>query len=354
MPTSTKERRALGWSALAALALIGWIVRPLGVGIFLGVLMGFAMQPVHERVGRRLRPVPAALGTVFATTGAIVVSVGGLGYLFVTKGVVLTRGLLAALGPGGSASAAVDELTRRAAAFGLSPAVLEAKVRAGAATVAARAATIAEVLLSATAGALLELFFVMMTMYVVLRYWPRIASQAQRVLPLRPEYTRALFAEFRRVGRTTLLGTIITGLAQGILATIGYAIAGVPEPIFFGVATAVASLIPAVGTLLVWVPAGIVLILTGHVGRGVLDLVWGAAIVVGVSDYVVRPRLVRGEGETPALVTFAALFGGVEVFGLKGLILGPVLVSIAIAVLRIYGREVDMERPAPLLPARPE
>src|SRR5579864_2682077 len=86
------------------------------------------------------------------------------------------------------------------------------------------------------------------------------------------------------------------------------------------------------------------LILTGHVARGVLELAWGVAVVVGVSDYVVRPGLVKGSGEAPALVTFAALFGGVAVFGLTGLILGPVLMSTAIAILRIYGRETEMER----------
>ena len=67
-------------------------------------------------------------------------------------------------------------------------------------------------------------------------------------------------------------------------------------------------------------------------------------MVVGLSDYVIRPRLVGSESASPALVTFSALFGGVEAFGLKGLVLGPVLMSLAIAVLRLYGREVELKR----------
>jgi predicted PurR-regulated permease PerM len=86
------------------------------------------------------------------------------------------------------------------------------------------------------------------------------------------------------------------------------------------------------------------LIVTGHPARGVLELAWGAVAVVGLSDYVIRPRLVGGEGGTPALVTFAALFGGVEVWGLKGLIMGPVVMLVAIAVLRIYVREQEARR----------
>jgi predicted PurR-regulated permease PerM len=163
-------------------------------------------------------------------------------------------------------------------------------------------------------------------------------------LPLRRDYSHALFEEFRRTGRATLLGTIVTGLAQGALATLGYAICGVPRALFFGVATALASLIPAVGTMLVWIPIGLVLLFTGHVLGGVGMLVWGSLVIVALADYVIRPRLLRGEAEVPALITFASLFGGVEAFGLKGLILGPMLISLALAVLRIYAREAAEQR----------
>ena len=104
---------------------------------------------------------------------------------------------------------------------------------------------------------------------------------------------------------------MLTGLAQGLFAAVGYRIAGVPEPAFFGAATAVASLLPGVGTMLVWVPAGIFLLATGHPGGGVLELIWERLVVVGVSDYVIRPRLVGRGGTMPAMLTFAALFGGV-------------------------------------------
>jgi predicted PurR-regulated permease PerM len=342
--TSLREHRALGWTALAAVGVILWIVMPVGVGIFLGTLMGFAMQPLFERFKARLRPSLAALVTVLVVTIAIIATVGGLAYLFVTKGVSLTRDLLAELGPGGSASGVVEKLTAGAASLGFSSKVITAKLREGAAGAAERAAGIAELLASTTATSLLGLFFAMLTMYFVFRQWPLLSARAQTVLPLRPDYTRSLFDEFRRIGRATLLGTIVTGLAQGLLATIGYAIAGVPEPIFFGAMTAVASLIPAVGTLIVWVPAGVILIVMGHPARGVVVLAWSALVVVGVSDYVIRPRLVGGEGETPAILTFAALFGGVEVWGLKGLIMGPVLMLLAVAVLRIYVREEEARR----------
>jgi predicted PurR-regulated permease PerM len=155
-----------------------------------------------------------------------------------------------------------------------------------------------------------------------------------------------LFIEFREVGRETLQGTVITGIAQGVLATIGFAIAGLSEAPFLGAATAVASLIPAVGTLLVWLPIGMFLLISGHPVSGIFVLGWGASVVVGVSDYVIRPRLVGGNSRMPALFTFIGLFGGVEVWGLQGLIVGPILMSLALAVLRIYERDSLARREA--------
>jgi predicted PurR-regulated permease PerM len=78
---------------------------------------------------------------------------------------------------------------------------------------------------------------------------------------------------------------------------------------------------------------------TGHAGRAVLELVWCSATVIGLSDYVIRPALVGDEG-MPAILVFIALFGGLEVFGISGLIVGPILMSIAVATLRLYRREI--------------
>ena len=166
-----------------------------------------------------------------------------------------------------------------------------------------------------------------------------MARHAENMLPLRPRYTRDLLEEFRRVGRTTLLGTVATGLAQGALAGLGYFVTGVPEPAFFGAATALASLVPGIGTLFIWLPAGIFLIAEGHPALGSLELIWGALVVVGASDYVIRPARVGRHSTMPALLTFTGLFGGVEAFGLIGLILGPLLMALSFSLLRLFAHD---------------
>jgi predicted PurR-regulated permease PerM len=176
------------------------------------------------------------------------------------------------------------------------------------------------------------------TMYGVLRHWTVIARRAEHLLPINPHHTRRLMREIVRLGRAVVLGNFVTAIVQGAIAGIGYAIARMPQAAFLGAMTAVASLVPVFGTMLVWVPVGLALFFFGHAGRGSFELVWGALAVVGFCDYVVRPKLVgRGEGAS-MWMTLIGLFGGIKAFGAIGLLLGPVLAGIAASVLRLYER----------------
>ncbi|HTR50010.1 MAG TPA: AI-2E family transporter [Kofleriaceae bacterium] len=341
---SAPEHRALAWAAAASFAAILWLVRPIGLGILLGVLLAFLAQPACKRLSTRIGERLAVVTTVVAAGLGVAVTLGGLGWLFVARGTVLASELVAAVGPRGLIDRVAGQagvLTQR---FGLSSDDVREHVRGLAGAAAHSAEQLAAAIASATAHALLGLFFAMLTMHYILRNGERISKVIPNALPLRPAYTAALGAEFRRVGRSTLRGSIVTAIVQGIIAAIGYWITGVPEPIFFGAATAIASFVPLVGVMIVIVPASIGLALAGHVAAGIVELVWGIVLVVGVPDYVIRPRLVRGEAKVPAVVTFASLFGGVEVFGLAGLLVGPVLMALAIAVLRLYAAEMTARR----------
>jgi predicted PurR-regulated permease PerM len=333
------QRIALGVAALFAVVLIFWITAPIGIGILLGTFLAFMAEPIYERLQHAIGMRWASLATVLGASTALAAVLGGLGVLFVTRGTVLAGSLADAFKPGGAGARIVEALGRLSDRVGISREELNERAQAAGEQIATRTASFAASIASTTGGALLGLLFAMMAMYYVLRNWPSVLQRAQDTLPLKPQHTVALLNEFRVVGRTTLLGAIGTGLAQGVFAWIGYAIVGVPEPLFFGAATAVASFVPVVGVLIVIVPIVVVEFASGHPIAGTLELAWSLVFVVGVCDYFIRPRLTRGETKVPALVTFAALFGGVETFGIKGLILGPVLMSLALAVLRIYGDE---------------
>jgi predicted PurR-regulated permease PerM len=333
------NNRALGWLAVAAIAIVVWLAWPFVMSLLLGALMAFTLEPLYERMVRgRRRPALWAVTTVTAT-GLLVLAVAvGFVTLFVTRLAGFANDLGKALSAGGALASSLDAASQWLSRYGISISSLMSRLESGAGEVASRSAVIAAKVASGTFSALLGLFFALLMMYVVLRYWPRMVAATAAVSPLDPRHTRAVLAEFKHAGRATLAGTVVTGLAQGAFAGIGFWISGVPQPAFFGAATAVASLLPGVGTLLVWVPVGLFLAATGHPGKAAGELIWCALTVVGVSDYLIRPKLV-GDEDTPAILVYIALFGGVSVLGLAGLIMGPILMALAVAALRLYTRE---------------
>ena len=340
------ERRALGWLALGAVVAILWLARPFVTGLFLGALMAFILHPFHERLSRLTgRPTAMSVLTVLVTAAIIVGTLVEFGSLFLARALVLANLAREQMRPGGALAAWIDAMTGWLARFGLSTESLTENLRGGAGDIASWSAALAGSLASRTLVTMLGLFFALLAMHAVLCHWARIVDALVTVSPLRHEYTRALLDEFRKVGRTTLAGTLLTGVAQGTLAAIGFWITGVPQAVFLGVATALASLVPAVGTLAVWVPAGLYLFYKGHFVPAVIELVWGALVVVIFSDYVIRPRLV-GDEAMPALLTFVALLGGFEGLGLPGLVVGPVIMGLAVAILRLYAREQKTRRAA--------
>lgn len=335
------ESRALSvCSALAVLAVL-WIAHPVAVGLFLGTLGAFTLQPLYRRLHGRVRS-RFDWAALACTLLAGVTLLGGATVFFwlvASRGVAVANALPRSLAAGGGLEVLTRPLARVLPRLHVSPAELSARLGESAGTVAAHATAVATAIAATAFNALLGLVFALITLHFTLLHWSALTARLENMLPLHPRHTHALFDEFRKVGRTVLAGTVITGVVQGVLAGIGFALTGVPEPALLGAMTAVASLLPGVGTLIVWVPAGIYLILAHHPGRGLAELLWGAVLVGLVSDYVIRPRLVGGGAEMPTLLTFVALFGGVEAFGVIGLILGPVLMALSLAVLRIYELE---------------
>jgi predicted PurR-regulated permease PerM len=339
--TTALQRRALGISALCAVAALVGLAAPVSSGLFLGTLLAFSLLGTYERLSLRWnRPV---LSAVVLATGSGVGMIAGmfaLLYFVVVRGAAAARELARDFQPEGTLRKFTSWLELHSSGLPFGPIDLTQRLRSFADEVSDRLAQSIAVVAGATAGGALVLFFTLMTTFFVLRHWTELQERAERMLPLHPMHTRVVMWEFQKVGKEVFIGTMLTGLAQGLLAGVGYLMAGVAEPALLATLTAICSLVPAVGTLLVWVPVGIVLLATGHVGAGIFVLLWGTLIVVVVSDYVIRPTLVGGHGHVPTLLTFISLFGGVEVFGLLGLIIGPVIASVALALLRTYDREI--------------
>jgi predicted PurR-regulated permease PerM len=360
-PETRKGRRiALDVVLTLSFVVAAWIASPLWVGLVLGTVLAFTVQPLyHGILGVRQQAKPGTArrqiylaATLVTLLSAFLATVLGAAALYIMARELLVIGTLLqerlakgtpldALGP--RALRLLDDLhiDRVRASDWLNDLLAQAQGKAVAA---------AAVVLQAATGGVLGLFVALMTEFYVLVEWPRLALRLESILPLDPRHTRALILEFRDVSRSALVGTLATALIQGMLAAAGYAIAGVPTPFTWGILTAIASLLPAVGTFLVWVPVGGYEIWNGRIGWGVFVLFWGLFVVSIATDYVIRPRLVGKKGNGHPLLMLVSLVGGIEVMGLAGLVVAPILMSLFLAVLKIYER--DGAESAATTPAR--
>jgi predicted PurR-regulated permease PerM len=147
------------------------------------------------------------------------------------------------------------------------------------------------------------------------------------------------------VTHAVVLGTLLTAVAQGVLMGVGFAIVGLPSPVVFGVLTAIASLVPFVGTALVWAPAVVVLFAQDRLGAALFLVIW-SVVLVGMADNILRPLVVSGRARISTLPVFLGLMGGLSAFGAIGMVLGPVIVALVIALLRFAEESWPAEEPA--------
>jgi predicted PurR-regulated permease PerM len=143
---------------------------------------------------------------------------------------------------------------------------------------------------------------------------------------------------FEDVTISTLIGTGVTAFIQGALVSAGFAMAGLPNAVFWGVVTMVFAILPVVGSALVWVPGVIALIVEGRIGWAVFLAVWGG-VLVGNVDNVIRPIVFRRWASIHPLVTLVGAFAGVRFFGILGLLIGPLAVSYFFELIRMYRQE---------------
>ena len=156
------------------------------------------------------------------------------------------------------------------------------------------------------------------------------------LLPLTNDDERVLLRRFTSVTRATIKGTIIIGILQGAICGLAFAVAGIKGPVFWGSIMAITSIIPAFGTALVWGPALVILLLVGDFsGAIILAVLCGA--VAGNLDNVVRPRLVGKDTEMHDLFVLFGTLGGIAMFGLLGIIIGPIIAALFITIWEIYG-----------------
>jgi predicted PurR-regulated permease PerM len=187
-----------------------------------------------------------------------------------------------------------------------------------------------------TVNFIFMVFIMLYTMFFFLMDGHVLIEKVLYYLPLEDHDERRMLDKFTSVTRATLKGTAVIGILQGGLAGLAFAVAGIPSAVFWGAIMTVLSIIPGIGSALVWVPAVIILGATGHLVNAI-GLAVFCAVVVGSLDNLLRPVLVGRDTQMHELMIFLGTLGGIIMFGIVGFIIGPIIAALFVTVWDIYG-----------------
>jgi predicted PurR-regulated permease PerM len=210
------------------------------------------------------------------------------------------------------------------------------QVGTAAKTAGAFLVTFASRMTATTAAFLLNLFVMLYAMFFFFKDGHKILERIFYYLPLNDEDETRMLARFTSITRATVKGTLVIGIIQGALAGIAFWIAGIEGAALWGTIMTILSIIPGIGAALVWVPAVIILFVTGQSLTATLLAAWCAA-VVGTVDNFLRPMLVGRDAKMPDLLILIGTLGGLFLFGPMGFIVGPIVCGLFLTVWDIYG-----------------
>lgn len=329
-------------AAVTALFLaVAWpFLKPL----LLGALLAGLFHPLYRWITRLLGGRPS-LG---AAVTLVVLLVLGLGPLSVFLGIVVQQALTVSDQAipwlsqhlGAASTYNVHEwLVRRfpsLAEYIPSQEQLLQQVGTAAKTAGAFLVNFAASMTALTATFLLNLFVMLYAMFFFFRNGHTILERIFYYLPLNDEDETRMLARFTSITRATVKGTLVIGAIQGALAGVAFWAAGISGAALWGTVMTILSIIPGIGAPLVWVPVVIVLFLNGQYLTATLLLVWCAA-VVGTIDNFLRPVLVGRDAKMPDLLILIGTLGGLFLFGPIGFIVGPIICGLFLTVWDIYG-----------------
>lgn len=210
---------------------------------------------------------------------------------------------------------------------------VEGWITEGARSVLQSAAAAGGTVALGVAGTLVGFFLMLFLLFFFLRDGPAMLHHLVRLIPLDDVRRETLVRDLSQALRAVVFGTAATAVIQGALIGVGFAIAGLPSPVVLGVLAVIAAFVPVFGTAVVLVPAILYLALAGRWGAAIFLAIW--AIGINAAENFLRPMLSARHGSVPTLAVFVGAIGGVAVFGALGIVIGPVLLTLVVALLRI-------------------
>jgi predicted PurR-regulated permease PerM len=357
MSSHQTARRVFIALIILALFLLALVVRPFIQGFIFAAVLAGALWPLQTRLTRRLRGKAGVSAGIlcFGVVTALLAPVGGIGAFVVKEAAEGARFVTETVRSEG-AQGLIDEFPaplrklsdRLLEALPIEEEQLDATLQKQATAQGGKAAGVVTATLAATGTLVLQTVMMLIALFFLLVDGKHLVAWIEDISPLEPGQASELMREFRKVSVSVLVSSIATSGVQSVAALAGYLIARVPHPFFFATVTFFVAFIPAIGAGGVCLSAALLLLLQGKVGMAIFLAAWGI-LVVGLVDNLVKPILVKRGLHMHGAIVFFSLLGGLAAFGTVGLLLGPLIVTFFLALVRIYQRDFGPRSSHPLV-----
>jgi len=342
LSTSDQVTTVLSYGSLLLLAyLVYAITAPFLVPLAWSAVLAIFFYPLHEKVLKRLQPNSAALVSTLGVTVLLIVP--ALVLLFYTTKQAIDAGARAQVvlqEPDKAVPRQMLDWVRNQLPASMQDADFSDPVNRGAEKFAGYLAAKVGGLVKNVFAFFLDLFVLLFALFFMFRDGDEVARAVRHLLPFDATIQEDMMHESKELIFASVAVGLLVAAIQGALGGLAFTLAGIGTAIFWGVLMGFFSLVPVVGSALVWVPAALWLAFTGHIGSGLLVAAI-CGIVAGVADNIVRPMLLRNRTHLNELLLFVSVLGGIEVFGLLGLVAGPTILAAAMGVFRVYTQHRD-------------
>ena len=346
IPTPSSLRK-LGWLVLAISVAFAAVLWPFSGAVWWALFIAIVFMPIHRRVQARMQShaSSAALLSLLVIVLIVIVPLALLGASVTQEVMAFVARLRSGEVDFGTYFRQVFEVLpgwlrnilerQGVGTFAELQQQLIAALSAGAKAIPQRVFTAGQL----TLEWMLSFFLMLYVLFFLLRDGTGLSAGVMRAMPLAERHKELLATTFVQVVRATIRGNVLVALVQGALGGVAFAFLGISGALLWGAVMAVLSLLPALGTALIWVPVSVYLMATGSLWQGVGLAVWGAVVIIGLIDSMLRPLLVGKGLRIPDYVVLITTLGGLAMFGITGFVIGPVVAALFETAWDLFTKE---------------
>ncbi len=344
--TSSQLTTVLSYGAILLLGyFVFLIVAPFLVPLAWSAVLAIFFYPLHEKMMKKMKPTPAAMTSTLAVTLLLIVPAIVVLIFTAREALDATARLQSELavhgqGPSQGLILRAEEWVRIRLPESWRAMDMSDPLQQAAEKIAAFLGAAFTGLLKNVVTFFVDLFILIFALFFMFRDGEDIVHGVKHLLPFDEDIQTDMLDESKELIFASVAVGLLVALIQGFLGGLSFVLTGIASPIFWGVLIAFFSLVPVVGSALIWGPAALWLGFSGHWGKALLVVIICGGVST-IADNIIRPMLLRNRTRLNELLLFIGVLGGLEAFGLLGLVVGPTIVAAAMGVFRVYMEHRD-------------